>query len=269
MTDLGAFDAFEAAGWERRVAGYDDFFRPITSRLVVPLLDAAGVTDGSRVLDVGSGPGYVAAGAVARGASVVGVDVAGSMVALARARVPEAVFVEGRADDLPAGDASFDAVTAGFVLLHIGRPEAAVAEFARVLAPGGRLALTVWDVPARARFIGVMLDAVAAAGVTPPASVPAGPPMFRFSDEDEMRALLTAWVDVRVETVSFPITFASADALWDGVVGGTVRVSPLIAAKPDAVRAAFDRIVGEEGLELDVSVKLASARSPLENGRCA
>lgn len=43
---------------------------------------------------------------------------------------------------------------------HLGDPERAVNEFARVLVAGGRLALTVWDVPTRARFVGVFLDAV-------------------------------------------------------------------------------------------------------------
>ena len=52
QVDADAFNAFEAAGWERQVAGYKDFFIPITTRLIGPLLDAAGVAGGSRMLDV-------------------------------------------------------------------------------------------------------------------------------------------------------------------------------------------------------------------------
>jgi SAM-dependent methyltransferase len=70
--DADAFNAFEAAGWEKQAAGYDDFFGPITTRLIEPLLDAAAVGRGVRVLDVASSPGYVAAEAAQRGALVVG-----------------------------------------------------------------------------------------------------------------------------------------------------------------------------------------------------
>src|SRR5215207_249100 len=84
MSDADAFNAFEAAGWERQVGGYEDCFVPITTRLAAPLLDAAGVAAGARVLDVASGPGQIAAAAAERGASVTGVDVAEGMLALAR-----------------------------------------------------------------------------------------------------------------------------------------------------------------------------------------
>ena len=50
--DADAFNAFEAAGWERQVAGYEQFFGPITTRLAGPLLDDAQVGEGARVLDV-------------------------------------------------------------------------------------------------------------------------------------------------------------------------------------------------------------------------
>src|SRR4051794_16341086 len=81
--DADAFNAFEAAGWEQQVSGYEDFFEPITTRLVGPLLDAAEVDRGTRVLDVASGPGHVAAAAAERGAFVIGVDIAEGMLSLA------------------------------------------------------------------------------------------------------------------------------------------------------------------------------------------
>jgi hypothetical protein len=71
--DADAFTAIEAAGWQRQAAGYEDFFRPAIRRLIEPLLDAADVGRASRVLDVASVPGCVAAKAAGRGASVVGV----------------------------------------------------------------------------------------------------------------------------------------------------------------------------------------------------
>ena len=270
--DAEAFNAFEAAGWQRQAAGYDDFFGPITTRLVEPLLDTAEVGRDTRLLDVASGPGYVAARAAERGASVVGLDIAEAMLALARRLHPQLDFRSGNAEALAFADASFDAVVGNFVLLHLGRPEQAAAEFARVLAADGRLALTVWDVPEKARFLGVLLDAVAAAGASPPADIPVGPPFFRFSDDEEFAHLLRGQglEDTKVSTISFTHREPSADALWRGLLGGTVRTSVLILRQPKEmqreIRTAFDRIVREYEvggrLELPVSVKLASGRKP-------
>ena len=270
--DADAFNAFEAAGWQRQAAGYDEFFGPITTRLVEPLLDAAGVGRGARLLDVASGPGYVAARGAERGASVVGVDVAEAMISLARRLHPQLEFRSGDAETLPFRDGSFDAVVGNFVMLHLGRPERAAAEFARVLAPGGRVALTVWDLPERARFLGVLVEAVAAAGASAPQDIPVGPPIFRFSDDEEFARLLQSkhLEDIEVRTIAFTHRESSADSLWRGLLGGTVRVSALILSQPREtqrqIRAAFDRIVQkyEVGarLELPVSVKLASARKP-------
>jgi SAM-dependent methyltransferase len=270
--DADAFNAFEAAGWEKQVSGYEDFFGPITTRVVGPLLDAAAVVRGARVLDVASGPGHVAAAAAERGASVVGVDVAEGMITLARRRHPQLDLRFGDAEALPFGDGSFDAVVANFGLLHVGRPERAAAEFARVLAPAGRVALTVWDFPDRARLHGVLLDAVAEAGAGSPPDLPLGPPLFRFSDEHEFAGLLRrqGLEDIDVRTVSFAHAQPSADALWRGLLGGTVRLSAIVLGQTQDVqrqiRAAFDQIVRRyqagPGLALPVSVKLASARKP-------
>jgi SAM-dependent methyltransferase len=268
--DADAFNAFEAAGWETTAAGYDDFFGQITPRVLEPLLDAAHVGSGVRVLDVATGPGYVAARAEQRGASVVGVDIAEAMVSLARRRHPQLEFRRGNAEALPFVDGSFDAVVGNFVMHHLGQPEQAVSEFARVLLPGGRLALTVWDVPSRARFVGVFVDAVGEIGARPPRDLPAGPDFFRFSEEEELiRVLGDHELDgIKVNTIAFTHPVSSPDELWHGLLAGTVRTSAIVRGQPDDVqrriRAAFDRHlepyrVGTR-LELPVSVRLAAAR---------
>lgn len=268
--DPDAFNAFEAAGWETKAAGYDEFFGQITGRVVAPLLDAAEVGSGSRLLDVATGPGYAAALAAERGASVVGTDLAEEMVSLAARLHPGLQFRRGDAEDLPFADGSFDAVVGNFVLLHLGHPERAASEFARVLGTGGRVALTVWDLPERTRLLGVFVDAVAAAGATPPADIPLGPPFFRFSDDGEFVGLLTGagFQDAKVTNLSFVHSVPSPDDLWRGMLGGTVRTSALVLRQPDEVqrqiRAEFDRIVRAyafgDHLELPVAVKLGSAR---------
>jgi SAM-dependent methyltransferase len=270
--DPDAFNRFEAAAWEQRPEGYHRFFAPITTRVIEPLLDAAEVDRGTRVLDAATGPGYVAAACAVRGADVLGVDVAAEMVSLARRLRPEIEFHEADAERLPFADGSFDAAVANFLIPHVGRPEHIAAELARVLRPDGKLALSTWDVPERARLLGVLVDAAAEVGAQLPADIPPGPPFFRFSEEAEFVRLLdeAGLSDVAVRTVAFTHRVASGDELWDGLMGGTVRIRALVLAQPQDVqariRAAFDRLVRpyatNGGLELPVSVKLASGRRP-------
>src|SRR3954452_1090864 len=184
------FKAFEAAGWSRRATTYGRVTGAITARFVDCLLDAARVGAGVRVLDVATGPGHVAAAAAARGAEPVGVDIAEGMLAVARRDHPRLDFRAGDAEALPFSDCCFDAVVGAFVLNHLPRPEVAGAEFARVLVSGGRLALSVWDVPERTRFIGLVRDAVARAREAAWAEPPAGPDPFRFAADAQLRALL-------------------------------------------------------------------------------
>lgn len=270
--DAGAFNAFEAAGWEDKAAGYDDFFGRITARLVDPLLDAAAVGPDARVLDVATGPGYAAGRAAERGATVVGVDIAEAMLAIARRLHPRLEFRRGDAEALPFADEAFDAVLGNFLMLHVGRPELAAAEFARVLAPGGRVALTVWDVPERMRVLGVFLDAIADVDAGVPSEIPAGPPHFRFADDREFVGLLRGQGldDVEVRTIAFEHRVRSTEELWNGLLASSVRTAALISGQPDEVkrriRAAVDRFAARYAvgtrLELPVSVKLASAGKP-------
>jgi hypothetical protein len=77
------------------------------------------------------------------------------------------------------------------------------------------LALSTWDVPERARLLGVLVDAVADVGAQAPSDLPAGPPFFRFADDIEFRHLLdnAGLVDVEVHTTTFVQLYANGDEL--------------------------------------------------------
>jgi ubiquinone/menaquinone biosynthesis C-methylase UbiE len=270
VIDADAFDAFEAAGWDATAAEYDRYWPALAGRLSDPLLDAVGAGPDTRVLDVACGPGYVAGCAAERGAVAVGVDIAAPMITLARRRFPRAEFRQADAQALPFPDRCFDAVVGNLGMPHFGRPERAVAEFRRVLTANGWLALTTWNDPARARLVGVLLEAVREVGVAAPETVPAGPNFFRFADDEEFESLLEAqdFVDIGIQTVEFMHSVDSADELWDGLLHGTVRTSAVIRSQPDdvvrRVRAGFDRRVAGYRIsgtyQLPVSFKLARAR---------
>jgi demethylmenaquinone methyltransferase/2-methoxy-6-polyprenyl-1,4-benzoquinol methylase len=108
-------------------------------------LRRAGLQQGQRIVDVGVGTGLVAREAVTIvGAPdlLVGVDPSPGMLDRARAALPEGVtLVEGTAESIPFADASFDFLSMGYALRHIGDLAAAFREFHRVLKPGGRLCL--------------------------------------------------------------------------------------------------------------------------------
>src|SRR3989304_4314966 len=115
------FHDFEQAGWEKVATQYDQSFGSLTTQVIPFLLDAAGVREGMHVLDICSGPGYVAAAAANRGANVVAVDFSANMVRQAQAKYPGIDFRQGNAQDLPLEDNLFDAVVMNFGLLHLAQ----------------------------------------------------------------------------------------------------------------------------------------------------
>ncbi len=117
-------------------------------------IDALGLTNRARVLDVCTGTGDLALAAVNRhGASVVGIDFAAEMLRLGLVKVRAASLgdriqlVRGDAARIPVGDATCDAATIGFGIRNVAEPERALAEIVRILKPGGRLAILEFGQP--------------------------------------------------------------------------------------------------------------------------
>ena len=116
----------------------------LIERWLVPRL-----APGAAVLDVGSGAGRLVARLALRGFAAVGLEPSADFVAHAVARAPAgARFLQGEAAHLPFADGAFAAVVAGEVLEHLDDDAGALAEMARVLAPGGWCLLTVPADPA-------------------------------------------------------------------------------------------------------------------------
>ena len=191
-----------------------------------------------RVLDVATGPGLAAAAAADRGAEVVGVDLSPRMIELARAANPGLEFREADVAVLPFPEGAFDAVICNFGLGHFPRPEAAVAECMRVLAPDGVLAMTWWDDPARQRVQGLFREAIAEAGAEPPRDLPEGHPLFRFSDTAEFLALLrgAGLHSVSVSEHQTTYSLLDAEALWRVGMGSLAVTGSTIAAQDQATR---------------------------------
>lgn len=266
-----AFHDFEHAGWERAASFYTDAFGPLTVQAAPALLDAVGATRGTVMLDVASGPGLVAAAAAERGVRVTGVDFASAMVDQARRRYPEIAFREGDAESLAFADGGFDAVVMSFGMLHLARPDTAIAEAHRVLRPGGRYAFTVWAAPEKAVGFGMALRAIEKFGKAQ-VTLPDGPPFFRFSDPAGTRATLeqAGYTDVALKELPLVWRLTSAGAAFEALSHGGVRTAAVLRAQtPEALAAIRDAVRNEVeqykvtgGYEIPMPAVLASGRKP-------
>jgi demethylmenaquinone methyltransferase/2-methoxy-6-polyprenyl-1,4-benzoquinol methylase len=126
-------------------------------------LRTAEVGPGDRVVDVACGTGDLAELAAARGARVLGVDFAGRMLRAAKQRRVPADFALADAAKLPLPDGAATVVTCGFAMRNFSDLRAVLAEMARILVPGGRIALLEVDRPANVwlrRAHGIYFDGV-------------------------------------------------------------------------------------------------------------
>jgi len=266
MTSSDAFHDFEHAGWERAAKFYGDAFGALTAQTAEPTLDAVNASGGTRLLDVACGPGFIAGAAAARGALVTGLDFAAAMVAQARQRLPALTFREGDAEALPFEAGTFDAVVMNFGLLHLARPDAALAEAHRVLRPGGRYAFTVWSEQAVA--FRLALRAIEEHG-NAKVPLPEGPAFFRFSDPAETARTLAGIGFSDIEVRELPIAWRppSADAVFDALLRGGVRTAAVLrgqtpealAAIRDAIHRGLEAYGRDEGLNIPMPAVLASA----------
>jgi len=275
--DQNAFRDFERNAYDRLADTYHAFFASVTEDAAEPLLAAAKVSERMRVLDVACGSGVVAMHAARRGALVTGVDLAPRMVDLASRLNPGCTFREASVDSLPFDAGAFDAVVCAFGIGHFPDPPLAVAECARVAREGSMCAFAWRDLPARNRIHGVLLAALEEVNPKPPAELPAGPPLFRYSEDDAFRSLLESagLSSVSVASYVFKWHLPDAEALWMGSMGCMARNSALINAQTpeirDQIRAAFIRHADEhriaDGLELPMAFKVCAGRRTALNPR--
>ncbi|MDQ4131665.1 MAG: methyltransferase domain-containing protein [Actinomycetota bacterium] len=232
--ELDAFAHWERQAWETRAAPYAESITDLTRGAADALLDAASVSAASRLLDVATGPGVVALAGRERGADVVAVDQAQGMVAIASAAGLD--VRQAGAEHLPFDDAAFDAVVAGFLLNHLARPLQGVVEMTRVCR--GRVAVSVWDVPAANPALGLFGPVVESLGL--PEVVPPGPEGHRYADDAHLTQLLAdaGLTDIHIDRVRWTVT-VDAGAWFDAVAASTPRTGSVLAAAMPEERAVL------------------------------
>jgi ubiquinone/menaquinone biosynthesis C-methylase UbiE len=233
------------------------------------LIDAAGLREGWRVLDVATGTGKVAgqvARAVGAAGRVTGIDASAQMLRRARDNTEGSRVRLVRMDATRLGfrDRSFDAVTCGFGITFFRPAIAAAREMARVLDPGGRVAMCT---PAHDAFqpqLGRFFDALEAAGLPRPEREETPASLDR---PEHLAALLRRAGFSRIELVRQPITY-DLDVPGDfwAVVAGTAWRGALRTLPPETVDAIHEdlttRLRTEGTSTLSAPLVVATASIP-------
>lgn len=236
---------------EASAEAYERYAVPSWSRpLAEQLVALAAPRDGERVVDVACGTGIVArlaAQRVGERGTVAGVDLNGGMLDVARAQSAAIAWRQGDAETLPLDDGAFDLVLCQQGLQFFPRRGAALAEMHRVLAPGGRLALSVMRPITHNAGWGALADAL-----TRHAGPEAGAMMrapFPDWDAAELRELVTSagFHDVRVRIVVASARYPSAQELVRWEAASSPLAGPLSALSPGT----------REALVVDVSAAIA------------
>jgi ubiquinone/menaquinone biosynthesis C-methylase UbiE len=262
--------AFERQRHDELAPTYQDFFSPVTSLAIDPLLRAAEARPGATLLDVATGPGSLALEAAKLGMVCTGVDLSPGMIQLAERSKPGITFRVADVEHLPFSNASFDAVVCNFGLGHFPYPEASIAECVRVLKSNGRIALSWWDDPSKQRIQGLFREAIAEIGATPQADVPQGHAIYRFSNTSEFRNLLegAGLIDVSIEDHQTAHLISDVESLWKGGLGSFALTAAAIAQQDEetqaAIRAALERRAATyktaAGLKVPVAFRIGAGR---------
>jgi ubiquinone/menaquinone biosynthesis C-methylase UbiE len=244
---IRAFKEFERTGWGKQAKYYDDLVGQVTRQASGAMLSAVDLQPGKRMLDVATGPGHVAAEATRLGADATGTDIANEMVEEARRRFAETKYETADAEHLHYADASFDAVTCAFGMLHFPRPGKAVAEAFRVLRPNGRFAFTVWCGPTKVKVIAIIYEAMQR-HTDNSVMLPTGPALFMLSDPWVLTALMEAanFGDVRVEELPCFFAPSSPRSLFDMMRKSMVRATYVYERQSQEVQRRIEQTITDE-----------------------
>jgi len=250
-----SLESWEAAasGWTRRQAEMREFAAPVSHWMI----DAISPQPGQRVLELAAGLGetaMLAAELLTPGGSVIVSDQAEAMLEGARARATELGLrnVEFKVlgaewIDLPL--ASVDAVLCRWGYMLMADPAAALAETRRVLKPGGRLALAVWDSVERNPWAGLPARVLIERGLAPApdAESRSRPGPFALGDAERVAEMLrdAGFTGIDVQPIELARRHASFADFWETNLDISPSLHDAVMARPAAEIAALQAALAE------------------------
>jgi SAM-dependent methyltransferase len=239
-----------AEGWKRR--------REELQRTVMPvsqwLIDAIAPQPGQIVLELAAGPGdtgFLAAELVQPGGRLISSDFAEPMVGVARERAAElgidnVEFQVVNAESMKLDAASVDAVLCRWGYMLMADPDTALGETRRVLRPGGRVALAVWDEPGKNVWASTAAEVIRNHLGAPPPE-PGTPGMFALAPEGNVQDRLqgAGFGDVHVEGLEFDFEYDDFDHWWGITMDLAAPLKALIANMSDDDVAAVKEKLAE------------------------
>ncbi len=248
-----SLESWEAAapGWVRRQELIREFAAPVSHRMI----DLLALHPGQRVLELAAGlgeTGMLAAELVAPLGGVVISDQAEALLEGARQRALalglsniEFQVLDAEWIDLPF--ASVDAILCRWGYMLLADPAAALAEARRVLRPGGRIALAVWDALASNPWALLPGQELVERGLAPaPAPGEHGEPRpgpFALGDAERVRELLeqAGFVEVEVQTLQLDRHHTSFAELWETTLDLSAGFHDAVLSRPASEIAEIER----------------------------
>jgi SAM-dependent methyltransferase len=212
--------------WDRISQLYLDEIDPRFAPVIQGVIRRAGLTLGENVLDLGTGTGSLAIEAAALvGATgrITGLDISPEMLSLAKERVAKSGHTnielrEGRAEEIPAEDATLDVVLASLSLMYVIDRAAAARELRRVLRPGGRVVAAVW---AGSERCDIVLFQQTAGKFAPPPPVSGVGPGALADPAAFLAQLAHAGISAHTEVEELGFDFDKFELAWEVLAGVT------------------------------------------------
>ncbi|MCG8435747.1 MAG: methyltransferase domain-containing protein [Gammaproteobacteria bacterium] len=223
---MGEQESWQVTG--SAAAFYEEYFVPaIFSQWAPVIVETAGIQPGDRILDVACGTGIAARAAAAitgKKGSVIGYDLNAGMLEVAEKIAPYVAWRQGPAENLPYDDALFDSVISQFALMFFQDPHAALSEMYRVLKPGKRMVVAVWDSLERAPGFNTLVELLVKNCGEGAADILRAP--FNLGDVEDILALFSkaALPGVEIKTRGGAARFPSISA-W---VSCEVNATPIV-----------------------------------------
>jgi SAM-dependent methyltransferase len=255
-------EAEGAATFRSATDMYGRFVGRYAPSLAAALIEAVGLEPGSRVLDVGCGPGGLATALaeVVGQENVAAVDPSPPFVSVCRARLPTADVRVAGAEELPFDDDSFDAAFAQLVVNFMSDAERGVGEMKRVVEPGGSVAACTWDYRDGMTMLRAYWDSAHEVAPDESAEFDEGKNM-RYATVEELTGL---WRTVGLDEVeggelSVTVRYEDFDDLWapfpTGIGPAGAFCASLAPGRQQALRGAFSRRLGDPEGPFELSAR--------------